>query len=379
MNTNTNNRGRFMRISTNLLDMIDFNMPYEMQLAMTLLYKGQAMLTTWDDTLIETTPSLLIKAFGNYKDINKRQQTNVVNALLDMRDRGLVSFNDDIKFKDEVSIDTKPLLDLAQQGNYVELLAEDFYTIMETDSTITINGEQKELPNSLESLLLQAFLIVKARWNFKTIDMLADVEDFNYAINSDKDVQQAKGAFCSDTLDFIRTHKHYELDAIDTWCDDRYLSAYLDKLQDLGCLKIKDFKMKAEDGSPKTRNFYYVPTMSYECIDAMIRQYARRNNYAIKEQMAKVEPQQPTEEQPKQFAKPRGGKRKASGASNLASLEHGCTSDGNKKAHEKARARNWDTNTVEHIETNGKEIEFDLTDLYIQPKCSERVNRDKKW
>ena len=113
MNTNTNNRGRFMRVSTNLLDMIDFNMFYEMQLAMTLLYKGQAMLTTGDDTLIETTPSLLIKASGKYKDINKRQQTNVVNALLDMRDRGLVSFNDDIKFKDEVSIDTNPLLDLA--------------------------------------------------------------------------------------------------------------------------------------------------------------------------------------------------------------------------------------------------------------------------
>ena len=295
-----------MRVSTNLLDMIDFNKPCEMQLAMTLLYRGQAMLTTWDDTLIETTPSLLIKAFGNYKDISRGYQTNVVNALIDMRDRGLVQFDDDVKFKDEVIIDTKPLLDLAQQGDYVELLVKDFYAIMQTDGMITVNNEQLDKPNGLESLLLQSFLVAKARWNFSTIDTLADIEDFDYAIASnDKRVQDAKGVFCSDTLDFIRTHKHYELEKVEAWCDDRYLKAYLDKLKELGCIKTYSRKMKSEDGLSKTRNFYYVPTMKFECIEAMVGQYARRNNYAIKERDKAVEPV----EQPKKSRVNRGRSR----------------------------------------------------------------------
>ena len=281
-----NNRSKFMKISTNLLDMIDYSKPYEMQLALTLLYKGSGMHTTWGDTFIETTPSLLIKMFGNYKDINdsnnRRQQQNVISALTNMRDKGLISFEGKPKFKDEIVIDTKPLIELSQQGNYVELLIEDFYAIMQTDNTIVVNNDTIEIDHQLESHLLKAFITPKARWNFKTIDKLAEVKDFNYAINSDTDVQQAKGVFCSDSLDYIRTHKHYELDEIDNWCDDDYLMGYLKKLQDLGCLKIKSHKMKAQDGLWKTHNFYYEPTISFECIDAMVRQYARRKNYAIK-------------------------------------------------------------------------------------------------
>ena len=279
----TISRGKFMRVSVGLLDMIDFNKAYETQLALTLLYKGQALYNTWGDTLIETTPSLLIKAFKR-QDIPRRQADNVVNALTDMRDRGLISFDgDDIKFKDEIVIDVKPLMDLANSGTvYVELLAEDFYAIMEGDNKIITNKKEVAI-NGIESYLLQAFLCVKARWNFQTIEYLETVDDFAYAINSDEKVQQAKGVFCSDTLDFIRSHKHYSLDEVENWCDDRYLVAYLDKLEQLSCIKTFTYKMKAEEGLTKTRKFYYSPTMSFECIDAMVRQYARRNNFTIKE------------------------------------------------------------------------------------------------
>lgn len=310
MSTKKNNRGKFMRVSTDLLDMIDFNKPCEMQLAMTLLYKGQAMQNFWDNTIIETTPSLLIKAFGNYKDISRGYQTNVVNALIDMRDRGLISFDGDIKFKDEIMINAKPLLDLAQQGKtYVELLVKDFYTIMRTDGVITVNNEQLDKPNGLESLLLQTFLVAKARWNFTTIDDLAEVDDFGYAFGSYKDVQEAEGAFCSDTLDFMRTHKHWSLDEVEAWCDDRYLKAYLDKLEELGCIKIYSRKMKSQDGIFKTRNFYYIPTMKFDCIEAMAGQYARRNDYAIKERDKAEQPTQPIE-QPKKTSRVNRGRSK---------------------------------------------------------------------
>ena len=218
-----------MRISLKLLEMIDFNKPYELQLALTLLFQGQAMSIAWDESLVQTTPSLLIKSFGKYKTITRQQEKNINSALIDMRDRGLILFDKDVKFKENLEIDTKPLLDLANESYaYVELLINDFYNIMRCDNTIIINNEEK-VKDGIESLLLQAFLLVKARWNFKTIDMLATVDDFNYAIATDKEVQEAKGVFCSDTLDFIRTHKHYELEEVEAWCDDRYLKAYLDK------------------------------------------------------------------------------------------------------------------------------------------------------
>lgn len=276
------NRGKFMKVSVDLIDMIDFSVQYETQLALTLLYKGQALYKAWNDTFVETTPSLLVKTFQN--NLARGQENNIIKALTDLRDRGIILFDGDIKFKDEMVINVKPLIDLAKSGDkYVELLAKDFYAIMQSDNVIKLNGADKKAPNGYESLLLQTFLVAKARWNFKTIDYLATVDDFTYAINSDEDVQQAKGVFCSDTLDFIRTHKHWTLDEVEAWCDDRYLKAYLDKLKELGCIKIYSRKMKTQDGIAKTRNFYYAPTMKFECIDAMVRQYARRNNFIIKQ------------------------------------------------------------------------------------------------
>ena len=253
-----------MRVSVELLDMIDYSKPYEMQLAMTLLYKGQALYYTWNNTLIDTTASLLFKAFKK-ENITRRQGENIVDALVDMKDRGLIAFDGEISLKEEVVINVKPLLDLANSGDvFVELLAEDFYEIMYSDNVIKVNGKETKAKDGYESLLLQAFLVAKARWNFVTIDYLKTVDDFAYAIRTDKEVQQAKGVFCSDTLDFIRTHKHYSLEEVDVWCDDRYLMAYLEKLEELGCIKIYSRKMKVKDGMWKTKKFYYVPTMEFE-------------------------------------------------------------------------------------------------------------------
>lgn len=279
-----------MRVSVSLLDKIDFSQQYEMQLAMTLLYKGQALFEAWNDTLIDTTASLLIKTFQN--NLARGQENNVLKALYSLRDKGVIHFNGDIKFKDEVIINVKPLLDLANSGKiFVELLVQDFYEIMLSDNIINVNGKKTKVKSGYESLLLQAFLVAKARWNFKTIEYLSQFGDGEIArdITSDKKLQQAKGVFCSDSLDYIRSHKHYDLDVIENWIDDRYLMAYLEKLEELGCIKIYSRKMKSEDGVWKTHNFYYEPSISDENIEMMVRQYAKRKRYAIKQQ----EPKEP--------------------------------------------------------------------------------------
>lgn len=280
------NRGKFMRVSVELLDMIDFEKPYETQLVLTLLYKGQALYSTWNDTLIETTASLLFKTFKK-ENITRRQGENIVDALVDMRDRGMITFNGEISLKEEVVINVKPLLDLANSGDvFVELLVQDFYEIMYSNNVIKVNGKEVKAKDGYESLMLQAFLVAKARWNFKTIEYLSQFDNGEIArdITDDKELQQAKGVFCSDSLDYIRTHKHYSLDEVNVWCDDRYLMAYLEKLEELGCIKIYSKKMKLEDGMWKTHNFYYEPSISDENIYMMVRQYAKRYKYAIKQQ-----------------------------------------------------------------------------------------------
>ena len=187
-----------------------------------------------------------------------------------MRDRGLIEFDGTPKPKDTLSIDLKNMINMSLSDDvYVELLIKDFYNIM------AVNVEE----NGIESYLLQAFIGIKARWNFKTIDMLSEVDDFAYAIGSYEEVQQAKGVFCSDSLDFIRTHKHYSLEEVPNWCDKDKLNYYLDLLQEIGCIKIKRHKMKTSNGY-KTCSFYYIPTMTHECIDIMVKQYAKRMKYA---------------------------------------------------------------------------------------------------
>ncbi|WVR22062.1 MAG: hypothetical protein [Malazfec virus 1] len=280
--TTTNSRGNFMRVSKDLLEQLDFNKPYEVQLALTILYKAQGGYVAWGDTLVDTTPSLLIKMFGNYADINQRQQKNVVEALISLRDKGVISYKGEtLKFKDEILIDAKNLIGLSESGKvYVELLIKDFNEIMQVEQV-----EDKKNSNGVQSLLLQTFLVVKARWNFKNIGKLNKIEDFSYEVfqdGGDKEVQELTGVFCSDTYDFIRTHKHYELEEVEAWCWEENLKLYISKLIEIGCLKAKSQKAK-NNGTWKTVSFYYTPDIESEKIEAMIGQYMRRYRYATKE------------------------------------------------------------------------------------------------
>ena len=115
-----------------------------------------------------------------------------------------------------------------------------------------------------------------------------------------------------------------------------------------------------------------------EVVEALYERLSKHKDMAKTNKKQKDNVKQPKEE-PKPFGIPRGGEREAHDYTPLEEIESGCTSEANKKVHEKVKARDWNVNTIEHIEIIGKEIEFDLTDLYIQPKCSEKVNRDKKW
>lgn len=278
-------RGRFMKIGVELINILDYSKKYETQLALTLLYKGLATYMAWDDTIIETTPTTLIKTFTKYGNINQRQMTNVIEALVDMRDRGLIEFDGIPKAKDMLSIDLKNLIHLSMDGEmFVELLINDFYSIME------VNSEE----NGIESMLLQAFIEVKARWNFKTIEYLSQFDTGEIArdITTDQELQQAKGVFCSDSLDFIRTHKHYMLEEIPTWCDKDKLNDYLNILQEIGCIKIYRRKVVTSNGV-RTCSFYYIPTMSDEAIEMMVRQYVKRMKYKFKEEHGLLKENEP--------------------------------------------------------------------------------------
>ena len=156
-----------------------------------------------------------------------------------------------------------------------------------------------------------------------------------------------------------------------------YFSNYCNELVNLG---IFDRLISNEQG---TNLSYYFRPMYKECVEWAIELLDKQQMYMNKQQ-PKEEPKQPIEpiqpkEEPKPFGIPRGGEREASNCIPLTEIEASHTSEANKKAHEKARARDWNVNTIEQTETNGQPIEFDLTDLYIQPKCSKRVNRDKRW
>lgn len=283
MTKKQNTRGKFIRVSKDLLNELDFNSLYETQLALTILYKVLPAYKCWEDTYLDTTPSLLIKMFGTYDDINQRQQKNVVEALIKLRDKGIISFKGEtIKFKDEILINAERLIELSESGKtFVELLIQDFFSIMQVQEI-----KEKKNVNGVQSLLLQTFLVAKARWNFNNIDKLNEVEDFAYEVfqeNGDEDIQQLKGVFCNDSYDFIRTHKHYDLDEVEAWACDDYVKCYLETLVELGCIKIKHRKVKT-NGTWKTMSFYYTPDIDSEKIEAMIEQYVRRFRYASKEQ-----------------------------------------------------------------------------------------------
>lgn len=280
--TTTNSRGNFMRVGKQLLGQLDFNKPYETQLALTILYKAKGSYLAWGDAIVDTTPSLLIKMFGSYDDINQRQQKNVIEALISLRDKGVINFRGEtIKFKDELIIDATNLIELSESGkSYVELLTKDFYKIMQVDQI-----EEKKSSNGIQSLLLQTFLVAKARWNFKNIAELEEIDNFDYEViqgGGREDVRYLKGVFCNDTYDFIRTHKHYELEEVEAWCWEENLKLYFRKLIEIGCLKATSRKIK-DNGTWKTMSFYYTPEADSEVMEEMVGQYLRRYRYATKE------------------------------------------------------------------------------------------------
>lgn len=284
-------RGNFMRVSKQLLAQLDFNKPYEVQLALTIFYKARAGYVAWGDAIVDTTPSLLIKMFGNYADINQRQQKNVIEALISLRDKGVISFKGEtVKFKDEVVIDATKLIELSESGKvYVELLIKDFNGIMQVDQV-----DEKKSSNGIQSLLLQTFLVAKARWNFDNIGKLENIDNFDYEViqgGGRKDVRELTGVFCNDTYDFIRTHKHYELEEVEAWCWEENLKLYIDKLVEIGCLKATSRKIK-DNGTWKTMSFYYTPDTDSEVMKEMIAQYLRRYRYATKEKDETQEQQQ---------------------------------------------------------------------------------------
>lgn len=386
------NKEKFMRVSYDLLDMIDETKEYQLQLVMTLIYLTKNNYEWNGDSFIYTTPSMLIKQFGNYNNINdkamERQRPKIIDALLDLRDRGLIAFDVEKKptFKEELFINTKELLELASKEPFIKLNVEHFFDIMENRELITVNNEPIQ-KNAVESYLLWFLLNVQSEWNVENMKTLKkfDGEVTRYIGNKQTDNELTNNelskltfVFTCSPIDILRSRKHNKTKLENNLCCDDLAFAFINKLIDLGCIRVIKRRVKTNDGW-RDMNFYYSPIFKHDDMLAMVNQWAKRKNYAIKQRGAKqqdIEPQ-PTE-QPKQFAKPRGGERKSSGASDLASLEHGCTSDAYRKVHEKVKARNWN-DTIEHIETTGKEIEFDLTDLYIQPKCSEKVSRDKKW
>ena len=289
--TTTNSRGNFMRVGKQLLGQLDFNKPYETQLALTILYKAKGSYLAWGDAIVDTTPSLLIKMFGSYDDINQRQQKNVIEALISLRDKGVINFRGEtIKFKDELIIDATNLIELSESGkSYVELLTKDFYKIMQVDQI-----EEKKSSNGIQSLLLQTFLVAKARWNFKNIAELEEIDNFDYEViqgGGREDVRYLKGVFCNDTYDFIRTHKHYELEEVEAWCWEENLKLYFRKLIEIGCLKATSRKIK-DNGTWKTMSFYYTPDTDSEVMKEMIAQYLRRYRYATKEKDETQEQQQ---------------------------------------------------------------------------------------
>lgn len=267
---------KVMRVSVELLDKLDFNKKYETQLALTLLYKGQALYETWNDTFIETTPSLLMNTFRE-QGISRRQADNVINALMDMRDKGLISFNgDDIGFKDEIIINVKALLEVSNHGSdKVEISLKDFYLIMSNGDNMLIRGKEVSA-NAVESSLLQTLIYIKSCWSPQTINKLEKVVDLPDILEMFGGY--VGGVYCSDSVDFIRSHKHTSLGEVDNWSDDKYLVAYLSKLEELGCIKTTIHKIK-KNGATKTRNIYYSPSVGLECINTIIMLHNKMNDF----------------------------------------------------------------------------------------------------
>ena len=389
-----NNNDKFIKVSYELLDMIDETKEYELQLAMTLIYLTKNNYEWYSDSFVYTTPSMLIKQFGNYKNINdkpmERQRPKIIDALLDLRDRGLIAFITEKakpSFKEELLINTKALLDLANKEPFAKLNVEHFFNTMQDGNSIIVNNEPIQ-KNAVESYLLWFLLNIQSEWNADNMKTLKEYEGevTRYIGNEQTDnelttnkLSELTFVFTCSSVDVLRGRRYNKVEFSNNLCGDDYAYAYINKLIELGCIKVIKRRVKTNDGW-RDMNFYYSPIFKHDDMLAMVKQWAKRKRYAIKQRENKQQPKQEQEQQtePKPFGIPRGGEREPSNCIPLTEIEASHTSDAYRKVSEKVKARNWN-DTIEHIETTGKEIEFDLTDLYIQPKCSERVNRDKRW
>lgn len=274
---------RFMRVGLDLLEVLDPSKTYEVQLALTMLYMAKPLYTFCGDHYLKTTPSLLIRQFGNNENITRRQQVNVVEAMGSLCDKGLVMINKELGFKEEMQIDVKPLLELAESGEFVKISFTDFHTIMECEQPLNVKGKEK-LIYGIESLLLSALFYISGSYNCKNLAYLMEFDEGEVArdISHDEKLQSLKYVFCNATLDQIRTHKHPRLTETKTWVDEDYLSAVINKLEELNVVKIYRSRIVGENGKWRNMNFYYPPEIPDCNMEVMIKQYSKRNNYAIK-------------------------------------------------------------------------------------------------
>ena len=275
--------GRFMRIGLDLLDSLDETKTYEIQLALTLLYLVKPRYVWYGDSYIKTSPSLLIKQFGNYEKINQRQQLNVVETLVDLKERGLIIFEREIKFKEEILINVKPLLILAESENFVKIKIKDFFTLMESETPLILRGKEKTI-NGIETLSLLTLIYINATFNNESLEYLKEFDTGEVArdITTDRKLQNLNYVFCNATLEQIRTHKHPSLENVSNWIDEDYLSAIINRLETLGIIKIVKKKVTCEKGMKRNMNFYYSPEIDSDNMEVIINQYVRRMGYVIK-------------------------------------------------------------------------------------------------
>lgn len=298
-----NNSDKFMKVSYELLDMIDETKEYQLQLAMTLIYLTKNNYEWNGDSYIYTTPSMLIKQFGNYQNINEkameRQRPKIIDALLDLRDRGLIAFDTEKKptFKEELFIDTKELLELANKEPFAKLNVEHFFSIMQDREPITVNNEPTQ-KNAVESYLLWFLLNIQSEWNNKNMETLkefdGEVARFigdEFVAGEPNPLRKLTFIFTCSPADALRSRRYNKVYFKNNLCGDDYAYAYINKLIELGCIKVIKRRIKTDNGW-RDMNFYYSPVFKYNDMMTMVSQWASRKRYAIKKQQEELQDQE---------------------------------------------------------------------------------------
>lgn len=304
-----NNSDKFMKVSYELLDMIDETKEYQLQLAMTLIYLTKNNYEWNNDSYIYTTQSMLIKQFGNYQNINEksmeRQRLKITDALLDLRNRGLISFSCEVDkngkekkptFKEELFINTKALLDLASKEPFAKLNVEHFFSIMQDAEPVIVNNEPAQ-KNAVESYLLWFLLNIQSEWNNKNMEKLKEFDGEVARFIGDEFVdgepnplRTLKFIFTCSPIDVLRGRRYNKVELKNNLCGDDYAYAYINKLIELGCIKVIKRRIKTDNGW-RDMNFYYSPVFKYNDMMTMVSQWASRKRYAIKKQQEELQEQ----------------------------------------------------------------------------------------